>query len=108
MNEAVLHTVSSIARARISLSGCSLRQRPLLITHLINTIKPDGIPIHILASVFQALRDLVYPFLPVYTYAFIYSIVNAVFIYNIDFNLCLLANFDLRCHRSTIRYFFQI
>ncbi|XP_045111851.1 maestro heat-like repeat-containing protein family member 1 isoform X2 [Portunus trituberculatus] len=59
VNEAVLHTVSSIARARISQQGISLRQRPLLITHLINTIKPDNIPIHVLASTFQALRNLV-------------------------------------------------
>lgn len=59
VNEAVLHTVSNIARARTSLPGCSLRQRPLLITHLINTIKPDNVPIQILANVFQALRDLV-------------------------------------------------
>uniref|UniRef100_A0A0P4W3R7 Maestro heat-like repeat-containing protein family member 1 n=1 Tax=Scylla olivacea TaxID=85551 RepID=A0A0P4W3R7_SCYOL len=59
VNEAVLHTVSSIARARVTQQGNSLRQRPLLITHLINTIKPDNIPIHILASTFQGLRDLV-------------------------------------------------
>ncbi|KAK8730652.1 hypothetical protein OTU49_007859 [Cherax quadricarinatus] len=59
VNEAVLHTVSNIARALARLPSFKLRQRPLLITHLVNTAKVDNIPHPVLASVLQALRDLV-------------------------------------------------
>ncbi|KAK7069885.1 hypothetical protein SK128_026462, partial [Halocaridina rubra] len=58
VNEAVILTISQIARALTRLSEFKLRQRPLLITHLVNTSKFDNIPYHVLASVLQALRDL--------------------------------------------------
>ncbi|XP_042231664.1 maestro heat-like repeat-containing protein family member 1 isoform X2 [Homarus americanus] len=59
VNEAVLQATSNIARALIRLPDFKLRQRPLLITHLVNTAKMDNIPHPVLASVLQALRDLV-------------------------------------------------
>ena len=62
VNEAVIQTTSQIARALTRLSEFKLRQRPLLITHLVNTSKFEGIPYQVLASVLQALRDLWYPF----------------------------------------------
>lgn len=59
VNEAVLHTISDIARALTRLPEFRLRQRPLLITHLVNTSKTENLPHPVLASVLQALRDLV-------------------------------------------------
>nr|XP_045621254.1 maestro heat-like repeat-containing protein family member 1 isoform X2 [Procambarus clarkii] len=59
VNDAVLHAVSNIARALVRLPSFKLRQRPLLITHLVNTAKIDNIPHPVLASVLQGLRDLV-------------------------------------------------
>lgn len=61
VNEAVLHAISNIARALTRLPDFKLRQRPLLITHLVNTSRSEGLPHPVLASVLQALRDLAYP-----------------------------------------------
>lgn len=58
VNEAVIQTISHIARALTHLPDFKLRQRPLLITHLVNTSKFEGIPHQVLASVLQTLRDL--------------------------------------------------
>ncbi|KAK3886737.1 hypothetical protein Pcinc_009116 [Petrolisthes cinctipes] len=59
VNEAVLHTISNVARALTRLQDFKLRQRPLLITHLVNTLKPENLPLPVLTGVLQALRDLV-------------------------------------------------
>ncbi|XP_042865363.1 maestro heat-like repeat-containing protein family member 1 isoform X1 [Penaeus japonicus] len=58
VNEAVLHAISNIARALTRLPDFKLRQRPLLITHLVNTSRSEGLQHPVLASVLQALRDL--------------------------------------------------
>ncbi|XP_076028308.1 maestro heat-like repeat-containing protein family member 1 isoform X3 [Oratosquilla oratoria] len=59
VNEATLISTSNIARALHKLPGFKLRQRPILLTHIINTITADGVTLHTLALAMQALRDLV-------------------------------------------------
>ena len=58
VNDVVLQSISKIAKALLRLPGFKLRQRPLLITHLVNTIQQNHISLLSLGSTIQALRDL--------------------------------------------------
>ena len=58
VNDVVLQTISKISKSLVRLQGYKLRQRPLLITHLVNTIQHENVTVVSLASTLQALRDL--------------------------------------------------
>lgn len=61
VNDVTLQTISKIAKTLLLVQGYTLRQRPLLLTHVVNSIKQENISSTTLTSCLQVMRDLTYP-----------------------------------------------